>query len=112
MQYNRDISEVIFLLYNNTSEYKEFQTTLTDIHIKTNNLFQTITKDISEVLRNTNLLENYFKNLKEIIEEREQSKKIYEHYENKVINLEKQYSRAGRLDENHAKRKLERVILL
>lgn len=109
MQYNRDISEVIFLLYNNTPEYKEFQQSLTDIHIKTNNLFQTITKDISEVLRNTYVLENYFKNLKDIIEERDEAKKIYEHYENKVLNLEREYRRNHRLDENHAIKKLERV---
>jgi hypothetical protein len=109
-QYNRDISEVIFLLYNNTPEYKEFQYTLTDIHIKINNLFLTITKDISEIMKSTKSWVNYFKNIKDIIEKRDEAKKVYEHYEQKVINLENHYRKQDRLNANHAKRKLERVI--
>ncbi len=109
-KYNRDISEVIFLLYNNTPEYKEIQQTLTDIHLKTNYLFQTINKDISEISKNTKQWENYFKNLNEIVEEINEAKKVYQHYEDKLMHMEDRYSKDDRLNENRIKRKLERVI--
>jgi predicted component of type VI protein secretion system len=83
---------------------------LTDIHLRTNNLFQTITKDISDILKNTNHWGNYFKDFKNVIEDRDEIKKDFEHYQRKVLSLEEHYSKEERLNESHAKRKLERVI--
>ena len=42
MSYNREISESIFLLFNNNNEYKEFSDILTTVHVDNNKLFQSI----------------------------------------------------------------------
>jgi hypothetical protein len=42
MCYNREISESIFLLFNNNKEYKEFANILTSVHVDNNKLFQSI----------------------------------------------------------------------
>ncbi len=42
MCYNREISESIFLLFNNNKQYKEFANILTSVHVDNNKLFQSI----------------------------------------------------------------------
>jgi hypothetical protein len=93
LQYNRDINQCIFLLYNKTVEYKEFQETLTNVHIDNNKYFQNITNEISQVIKTTQEWDNYFDQVNNVIAEREKSKDVFEHYENKVIRLQKQLNR-------------------
>ena len=42
LSYNREITECIFLLFNNNEEFKGFADTLTSVHVDNNKLFQNI----------------------------------------------------------------------
>lgn len=42
MKYNREISEAVFVLYDNNEEYKDFAYVLNKVHIDNNKLFQQI----------------------------------------------------------------------
>ena len=42
MSFNREISECIFIIFNNNKEYKEFADILTAVHVDNNKLFQII----------------------------------------------------------------------
>jgi hypothetical protein len=42
MKYNREISESIFVLYDNNEEYKEFASVLNKVHVDNNKLFKEI----------------------------------------------------------------------
>jgi hypothetical protein len=42
MRYNREISESIFILYDNNLEYKEFAYVLNKVHVENNKLFRDI----------------------------------------------------------------------
>lgn len=39
LAYNREISECIFILYDNNQEYKEYSEILTQVHVDNNKLF-------------------------------------------------------------------------
>lgn len=42
MNYNREISESIFVLYDDNEEYKEFAQVLNKVHVDNNKLFKEI----------------------------------------------------------------------
>ena len=93
LEYNRDINQCIFLLYNNTIEYKEFQDSLTSVHIDNNKIFQTITSELSEIIKTTQTWQHYFDQVNAVLIQKENSKKVFEHYEDKLIKLERQRAR-------------------
>lgn len=39
MTYNSELSECIFILYNNSEEFKEFSEILTKVHLDNNKIF-------------------------------------------------------------------------
>ncbi len=102
MCYNREISESIFLLFNNNKEYKEFANILTSVHVDNNKLFQSIVirnllqiDEISFLTKETQDWDNYYSSVKVkrsiiqiLVQEREESRKVYDHYEKKLEKLE------------------------
>lgn len=42
MKYNREISEAVFVLYDNSEEYKDFAYVLNKVHVDNNKLFKQI----------------------------------------------------------------------
>jgi hypothetical protein len=106
LQYNRDINECIFLLYNNSVEYKEFQDILTNVHVDNNKIFQKIANDINSILQSSQSWDNHFADIRMVLSDRDKAKEIFQHYESKIIHLEKQYSRERREEQW---RKLDRV---
>jgi hypothetical protein len=90
MQYNRDLTECLFLLYRgSTSSFKEFSECLTKIHLDNNLIFSSIIKEIAGIIQNTKEMPFYFYNIYPLINQREEHRKIYDHYEKKLRKMEK-----------------------
>jgi hypothetical protein len=89
MQYNRELTECLFLLYKETKSYKEFSESLTKIHIDNNLIFSSILKEIEAINQKTKEMPYYFYKIYPLIDKREEQRKIYDHYEKKLRKMEK-----------------------
>lgn len=64
MHFNREISECLFALYDQSEEYKEFADTLTRVHVEGNKLFNQISSDINNLNKKTENWDAYFSPIK------------------------------------------------
>jgi hypothetical protein len=98
MDYNRNINECIFILYNNleNKKLKEFSQILTNIHIENNFVFQFILKEISAMSKLTQEWPSYFRKLDGLVRDREEARKLYDHYEKKLHHMDKIFEHRDR----------------
>lgn len=87
MHFNRDISEIIFTLYDQSDEYKDFADIITRVHVEGNKLFNQISSDINTLNKKTEDWDSYFNPIKHLLIEREKHRKVYDHYETKLEKL-------------------------
>lgn len=80
MQYNRDLTECIFLLYKDTKTFNLFSDSLTKIHIDNNLTFPSILKYIKAMNQKMNKKPSYFYSAYNLIEQWEEKRKIYDRY--------------------------------
>ena len=49
LSYNREITESIYILYDNNQEYKEYAEILTQVHVDNNKLFSQLVKYLNRI---------------------------------------------------------------
>lgn len=96
MEYNRELSECIFLLYNKNTQYKEFSELLTRIHIESNKIFTSVGEEVYNISKITQNWPTYFEKIQTLIDQRDEARRNYDHYESKVCKMEKLYDQRQR----------------
>ncbi len=113
ISYNREISETLYILYDNNEEYKHFFNILSQVHLDNNKTFKDISTDISYLIEDSQLWNQYFNNVDKLYQNKESARKTYDHYEHKLedlINQKEQKEKKNSVNESFLK-KLERVFI-
>ena len=64
MDFNRELSECILILYGDNKEYIDFADILTNVHVDNNKLFNQISPEIFELNKSTENWTSYFSSIK------------------------------------------------
>lgn len=64
MDFNRELSECVIILYGGNKEFEDFADIITKIHVDNNKLFNQISPEIFELNKNAENWENFFSPIK------------------------------------------------